>query len=85
METDNGIGEVGVQTHARSKRDGHVGEQTHTEGSQGGDGGSRSDKITLDDLYTEKVLFVGGTQVSHAVSRADAGTASIRKNGSWRR
>ena len=82
VETDDCVGKVGVQAHSRSKGNGHVGEKTHAEGSQGGDGSGGSDKITLDDCYAEEVLFVGGTQVRHGVSRADAGTASIRQNGS---
>lgn len=84
MITDNSVGEVGVQSHARSERNGHVGEQAHAKGSQGRDGSGRSDKVTLNDLYAQEVLFVGGTQVGHAVRRADAGTASVRQDGSWR-
>ena len=82
MVTDDGLGKVGVQTQSRTKGDGHVGKETHAERSQGGDGSGGSDKITLDDCYAEEVLFGGGTQVRHGVSRADAGTASIRQNGS---
>ena len=78
METNHSVGEVGVQSHARSKCDGHVGEQAHAKGGQGGDGSGRSDKVTLNDLYAQEVLFVRGTQVGHALRRADAGTASVR-------
>ena len=80
--TDDCVGKVGVQTHSWSKGDGHVGEETHAEGSQGGDGSGGSDKITPDDCYAEEVLFVGVTQVRHAVSRADAGTARISQDSS---
>lgn len=81
MEADDCVGEVGVETHSGSKGDRHVGKKTHAEGSQGGDGGGSSDEVTLDDCFTEEVLFVGDTQVSN-VSRADASTASISQDGS---
>ena len=82
MEADDCVGEVGVETHSRSKGDRHVGKKTHAEGSQGGDGSGSSDEITLDNCYAKEILFVGCAQVRHGVSRADAGTASISQNGS---
>ena len=82
VETNDSVGKVGVQTHSRSKGNGHVGEETHAEGSQGGDGSGSSDEITLDNCYAKEILFVGCAQVRHGVSRADAGTASISQNGS---
>ena len=82
METNNRVGEVGVQAHSWSKGNGHVGEESHAEGCQSRDGSSGSDEVTLDDCFAEEVLVVGRAEVRHALRWADTGTASVSQDGS---
>jgi hypothetical protein len=82
VETNNRVGKVGVQTHSRSKGNGHVGEESHAEGCQSGDGSSGSDEVTLDDCFAEEVLVVGRAEVRHALRWANTGTASVSQDSS---
>lgn len=82
VETNDRVGKVGIQTHSWSKGNGHIGEETHAEGGQSGDGSSSSDKITLDDSFAEEILVVGNAEISHALRRADTGTAGVSQDGS---
>lgn len=74
VKSNNSIGEVGVQTHARRKCNRHIGKQAHTEGSQSRDGGGRGDQVTLDFLHA---LQVDQGRISEAVVFALRGADAV--------
>lgn len=79
MESNNRVGEVGVQTHTRRECNRHVGKQTHAEGGQSRDGGGCGNQVTLDFL---NALHVDQGRICEALvralGRADTVTARIR-------
>jgi hypothetical protein len=56
VKADDCVRKVGVESHARSKRNREVGEQAHAEGTQCSNCGSRRDKIPLDELNALQIL-----------------------------
>jgi hypothetical protein len=78
VESNNGVGEVSIETHTRSAGNRHVGEETHSKSRQSRDSSGSSDKITLDFLNTLHVLDIGHAEIRHAFSRADAGATGFR-------
>lgn len=77
-DSNNGVGEVCVQSHSRCKRDREVGEQTHAESRESGDGGSGGDDIAFDFLRAHSVLGIGCTEVLHIFLGAHAGSTGRR-------
>lgn len=63
MEAHNGVGEVGVETHTRSKGNGHICKKTHAEAGEGGDSGGSRDKISSDLIDAEHVVGIGDAQI----------------------
>lgn len=81
VEANNGISEVGIQPHSRSKTDRQVGQEAHEEAGKGRDGGGGSDGVALDGLDTQGVFVVVVASRVRWSSVADAGTAGIRDDG----
>lgn len=81
MLANNGVCKVGIETHARSQRDGQVRKEAHAEGREGGDGCCRGNNVALDFLHANQVFGIGRAVVRLALSRADACPASRRSDG----
>ncbi|KAI6775067.1 hypothetical protein HG530_001825 [Fusarium avenaceum] len=77
---NHGIGEIGIETHSRSKTDREIGKQTHEESSEGRYSSSSSDCITLDLSNTQLVITVYHT-CAVFVSRTNTGTAGFGDDG----
>ncbi len=58
MVTDDGVGEVSVETHTGGESDGHIGEETHEEGGQGSNGSGGSDHVALNALLAEGIILI---------------------------
>ncbi len=82
MESNNGIGEVGVKSHSRAERDWHVGAEAHHEGSESGNSSSSSNEITLDNTQAKSVVQVVGTCWVESLNIwwADAGATRVGEN-----
>jgi hypothetical protein len=77
METNYGVGKVGVQTHSRSQGNGQIGKQAHAERRQCRNGSCCGNQIPPDFLDTEGVLWVGLADGIVREPWAYAGTTSV--------
>jgi len=77
VESNNGVREVGIETHSGRERNGHVGAKTHHEGGQGGDGSGAGDEVAVDDAEAQIILEVVGAGWIGGVGGADAGAAAV--------
>lgn len=56
METDDRVGEVGIESHTRGQGNGKIGKQTHAERSESSNSGCCCHQIPLDLLDALEVL-----------------------------
>lgn len=60
VESNDLIGEIGIETHTRSEGNWDVCEETHEKGREGGNGGGGSDEISSDNCDTVNLVFLFG-------------------------
>lgn len=63
VETNDGEGEVRIETHTRRETNGQVGKETHAKRGEGRDGCGCGDQVTFDFVDADEIVGIGDTKV----------------------